>query len=294
MLLGHTCVCAVEIEPYRRAILLQRQRDGILPRFPVWDDIRTFDGRPWSGRVEVVCGGFPCQDISAAGKGVGIDGSRSGLWREMVRVVREVGPRYVFVENSPVLTARGLGRVLGDLAETGYDAKWDVFGADDVGAPHHRKRLWILAHAQGDGRRSRVSEAISIHSASCGDRDGQSRRGGGGIHAPVAHADEARLAEREGVASDPGQEQPAVVRDGWWSAEPDVGRVAHGVAHRVDRIASLGDGQVPAVAALAWRVLLERDGAQGGGIRQTRCVTVVPIRSKEYLSVWERALVRAD
>ncbi len=123
ILLGHTCVCAVEIEPYCRRVLLQRQRDGILPRFPIWDDVRTFDGKPWRGRVDIVCGGFPCQDISVAGNGAGITGERSGLWGEMVRVVREVGPRYVLVENSPMLTLRGLGRVLGDLAEMGYNAQ---------------------------------------------------------------------------------------------------------------------------------------------------------------------------
>ncbi|NBS71253.1 DNA cytosine methyltransferase, partial [bacterium] len=147
MLLGHTTVCAVEIEPYCRKILLQRQRDGILPRFPIWDDVRTFDGKPWRGRVDVVCGGFPCQDISSAGKGAGIGGARSGLWGEMARVIYEVGPGYVFVENSPLLTSRGLGRVLGDLAEMGYDAKWGVFSSGMLGADHSRERIFILANS---------------------------------------------------------------------------------------------------------------------------------------------------
>ena len=89
ILCGHVPVCAVELEEYPRRVLLQRQRDGILPWFPVWDDIRTFDGNPWRGRVDVVAGGFPCQDISSAGKGAGIDGERSGLWAEMARVIRE-------------------------------------------------------------------------------------------------------------------------------------------------------------------------------------------------------------
>lgn len=144
--LGWKTVCAVEIEDYPRKVLLQRQRDGLLQRFPIWDDIRTFDGRPWSGHVDIITGGFPCQDISAAGKGVGIEGERSGLWGEMARVVGEVRPQFVFVENSPMLTSRGLGRVLGDLAKMGYDARWCVLGADDAGAPHRRKRIWILAY----------------------------------------------------------------------------------------------------------------------------------------------------
>ena len=146
-LLGWTTICAVEIEDYARRVLLARQRDGSLPRFPIWDDIRTFDGRSWRGRCDIVTGGFPCQDISLAGRGEGIDGERSGLWSEMCRVILEVRPRFAFVENVPALTSRGLDRVLGDLAELGYDARWCVLGADDAGAPHHRKRIWILAYS---------------------------------------------------------------------------------------------------------------------------------------------------
>jgi site-specific DNA-cytosine methylase len=144
LLSGWRTVAAVEIDPYCREVLLRRQLDGCLPRFPIWDDVRTFDGKPWRGLVDVVSGGFPCQDISCAGKGAGLDGDRSGLWSEFARIIREVRPRFVFVENSPMLTSRGLGRVLGDLAEMGLDARWGVLGADDAGAPHLRKRIWIV------------------------------------------------------------------------------------------------------------------------------------------------------
>lgn len=146
MLLGHTCVCAVELEPYCRKVLLQRQRDGILPRFPIWDDITTFDGKPWCGLVDIVAGGFPCQDISCAGKGAGITGSRSSLWKEMARVIGEIQPRYAWMENSPMLVGRGLETVLADLAAMGFSARWGVVGACDAGAPHQRYRIWILAH----------------------------------------------------------------------------------------------------------------------------------------------------
>ena len=149
LLLGHTPVCAVEIVDKNRELLLQRQIDGVFPRFPVWDDVRTFDGLPWRGIVDVVSGGFPCTDISAAGKGAGIDGEQSGLWREMARIVREVRPRYVFVENSPMLITRGLGRVLGDLAALGYDCRWTCLSAADCGAPHKRDRIWVLADSCG-------------------------------------------------------------------------------------------------------------------------------------------------
>lgn len=160
ILCGHTCIGACEIEKYPREVLEQRQRDGILPQFPIWDDICTFRSdnpecseyfellRSIAGEL-VISGGFPCQDISAAGKGAGITGSRSGLWGEMARIIGEVRPRFAFVENSPLLVQRGLSTVLGDIAEMGYDARWCVLGADDAGAPHRRKRIWIVAHSNG-------------------------------------------------------------------------------------------------------------------------------------------------
>ena len=149
-LLGWRTVCAVEWEAYPASVLCARQNDGLLPPFPIWDDVQTFDGKPWRGIVDVVSGGFPCQDISAAGKGAGIDGERSGMWGEMARIIHEVRPRFVFVENSPMLTSRGLGRVLGDLASMGFDARWGVLGAADIGANHQRDRIWIVAKQMGN------------------------------------------------------------------------------------------------------------------------------------------------
>ena len=152
-LLGWRTVCAVEWEPYPASVLVARQNEKVLPPFPIWDDVQTFDGRPWRGIAQVVSGGFPCQDISAAGRGDGLDGERSGMWREMARIIGEVQPQYAFVENSPMLTSRGLGTVLGNLAEMGFDAKWCVLGAESVGAPHKRDRIWILAtNSRGIGR----------------------------------------------------------------------------------------------------------------------------------------------
>jgi len=133
ILLGHVPVCAVEIDSYCQQVLSRRQEDGCLPWFPIYDDVREFDGRIWRGLADVVCGGFPCQDISCAGSGKGLNGERSGLWFEMARVIGEVRPRYVFVENSPLLVGRGLTRVLSDFTEMGYDARWCVLGANDVG-----------------------------------------------------------------------------------------------------------------------------------------------------------------
>jgi DNA (cytosine-5)-methyltransferase 1 len=218
-LLGWRTICAVEIEPSAAGVLVARQNDRTLPPFPIWDDVRTFDGRPWRGAVDVVSGGFPCQDISIAGGGDGLDGERSGLWVEMARIIREVRPRFAFVENSSMLASRGLDRVLGDLAELGFDARWGVFTACAIGAPHARERMFIVADAMRQGLPRRPSHG-------------------------------ARTSAPPGVqARHPSQ------RGRRWPAEPAVGRVANGLAGRVDRIRALGNGQVPGVAAMAWRTL---------------------------------------
>ena len=146
MLCGHRPVCGVEIDEHCQQVLSARQKDSHLPWFPIFSDVTKFDGKPWRGLIDVISGGFPCVDISVAGKGAGITGKHSGLWKEFARIIREVGPRYDFVENSPLLTKRGIHTVLGDLAQMGYDAQWGVLGADDAGANHRRKRIWIVAH----------------------------------------------------------------------------------------------------------------------------------------------------
>jgi DNA (cytosine-5)-methyltransferase 1 len=146
-LLGWRTVCAVEWEKYPASILLARQNEGLLPPFPIWDDVQTFDGKPWRGIVDVVSGGFPCQDISSAGKGEGIEGERSSMWKHMARIIGEAKPTYAWIENSAMLVKRGLGTVLKDLAEMGYNAEWGVFSAGAVGANHERQRIWILAYS---------------------------------------------------------------------------------------------------------------------------------------------------
>jgi len=255
-LLGWRTVCAVEWEPYPASVLVARQNDGLLPPFPVWDDVQTFDGRPWRGIVDVVSGGFPCQDISAAGRGEGIDGERSGMWREMARVIYEVGPRFVFVENSPMLTSRGLGVVLGDLASMGFDARWGVLGAVHVGAPHLRERIWVraerrnlLQHAEnnGIGRGSEQQEGTPKAQGnvdntrdlrSCGQEANEELGGNGFAFSSVG----GKWWEREPEST------PR-------TTQPELGGVAYGVADRVDRLKAIGNGQVPLVAATAWQKL---------------------------------------
>ena len=146
-LLGWKTVCAVEWEPYPASVLCSRQNEEILSPFPIWDDVQTFDGKPWRGIVDVVSGGFPCQDISSAGKGAGITGERSSMWKHMARIIGEIKPTFVFAENSPMLRTRGLGVVLQDLATLGYNAEWGVVSAASVGANHQRSRMWIVAYS---------------------------------------------------------------------------------------------------------------------------------------------------
>jgi len=214
-LLGWRTRCAVEIDAYCRSVLLARQRDGLLPRFPIWHGVRTFDGKPWRGRIDVVSGGFPCQDISAAGKGAGLSGERSGLWGEMARIIGEVRPLYAFVENSPILTSRGLGRVLGDLAEMGFDARWGVLGARHVGACHRRDRLWICANRADIG---------SDGAWPTWEREPQFPN--------VVSREQHRA-------------QVAAARGTYDAMAGGLGK----------RWRAIGNGQVPAVAAAAWRIL---------------------------------------
>ena len=231
LLLGHNPIGACEIEQYPRDVLLARQRDGILPTFPIWDDVCTLDGNPWRGTVDVLAGGFPCQDISAAGKGAGISGERSGLWKEYARLIGEMRPRFVFAENSPLLRTRGLGVVLKDLASLGYNARWGIIGARSVGAPHKRDRMWVLAHSE------------------------ELQRDGGNNHTRVS-------TQSQEISKSGDDSRASNMAFSFWHndpaespTEPLVGRVADGVAYRLDRLRAIGNGQVPQCAAVAFKVL---------------------------------------
>ena len=238
LLLGWRTVCAVEYNEHARDVLVARQNDGCLSPFPIWDDVRTFDGKPWRGIVDVVSGGFPCQDISIAGNGKGLDGERSGLWAEFKRIISEVRPKYAFVENSPALTFRGLGRVLGDLAEMGYNAKWGMLGHNQCGGMHRRERIWIVAN---------LHEEVVFDVGKCkteirkqwetdfGSIDWINFRVGTGDVAPSKW-------ESEGNGFNP---------------ESTLVRKSNGVAYGLDRLARIGNGQVPAVVRKAWHVLCQ-------------------------------------
>jgi DNA (cytosine-5)-methyltransferase 1 len=269
-LLGHRTVCAVEINEYAREVLVARQNDGTFPPFPIWDNVCTFNATAWRGIVDIVSGGFPCQDISVAGKGAGLSGERSGLWSEFARIIREVRPRYAFIENSPMLTTRGLDRVLSDLAEMGFDVAWGVVSAADVGAPHQRKRIWILGDSNHNGQATtEITRGVTQGSDDSQKRQKQASelersgkqyeeladtasqrqpRQGKSINASNSQTDRKR---KTGDAID-------VCIRRKWPTEPDLPRVLNGVANRSHRLTAIGNGQVPLCAATAFRLLKGR------------------------------------
>jgi len=223
-LLGWKAIGYVEWNEYCQRVIAQRIADGYLDRAPIFGDVRQFvesgAARQYRGFADVVTGGFPCQPFSAAGKQLGADDPRN-MWPATRDCIRDVQPRSVLLENVPGLVSCGyLGTVITDLAALGYVGRWGVIGAADCGAPHERDRLWIVAHS-----------------------DRAQREGGrASVRVQPEHSD-------------------AGSRRGWWSTDPaddpecGLGRMAPRMADGMDRLKAIGNGQVPAVVARAWREL---------------------------------------
>ena len=247
-----------ENDRYAIGVLLSRMASGDLPCAPIWDDIKTLDGEGLPA-IDIIYGGFPCQDISCAGRGAGLDGERSGLFKEIIRLTAEIRPSFVFLENVSAITVRGLDTVLADLIRLGYDTRWTCLRASDVGAPHYRNRWWLLAYSNGsalaDASSGRCRQAKS-NTESMGQKISHADRS----REDVAHAEEP--AERAGFcASGPRGERSGRSGDGCgsreqWSIEPDVGRVVNGLPHRVDRLRCLGNAVVPLQAQTAFQILM--------------------------------------
>ena len=296
---GFETVAFCEIEDFPRRVLAKHW-----PEVPCYNDVRTLTAdvlRRDGIAVDVITGGFPCQDLSVAGKQRGMgEGTRSGLWSEIIRLVGELRPQYVIVENVAALLAgpserRGgwFGRVLGDLAECGYDAEWRNIPACMVGAPHRRERVWVLAYASqmhGYGRDDHAGIRVGAGPLSQLGNDGRSvfmadtageqdRR----IFQPRLEPDASASSSRGGTSnvadanSDDaqGQQSGGFDTQGWsgqitgspgprlagaggqWRTEPDVGRVAHGVPDRAHRLAALGNAVVPQIPELIGRAILQ-------------------------------------
>jgi len=253
---GMSCKWQVEIDDYANRVLEKHWPDVHRER-----DIREC-GRHNLGPVSIIVGGFPCQDISYAGRGAGLDGERSGLFFEAIRLVRELQPRCVVLENVAALLTRGLDRVLGTLAEIGFDAEWHCVPAAAVGAPHIRDRVFVIAYAD-IGRQQVITERNGEQE----DRRQQTSRGcdldrlrnhvadttGTGF-ATTGTAGEA--IHKPGEVKRPAGRSPVPRRH--WTTESDVGRVAHGVPARVDRLRGLGNAVVPQVAEYVGRMVMEK------------------------------------
>jgi DNA (cytosine-5)-methyltransferase 1 len=256
---GFTVRWQVEIDPWARRVLERHW-----PHVQRHDDIRTASAATLPP-VDVLVGGFPCQDISLAGTGAGIaDGTRSGLWAEYARLIGELRPRYVVVENVAALRSRGLGRVLGDLAACGYDAEWDCLPAAAVGAPHRRDRLWLVAYPHG--RRcqgQRLAEPAGQQGARGREPD---RRGTDGHQ----HDTTLSVAEPPAIFRTRGREKGrAIAQCDWWAVEPPVGRVVDGLPGRVDRLRGLGNAIVPQIAQYLAERILAREAFLNEG--ETSC-----------------------
>lgn len=240
---GFEIAWQVEIDPYCQRVLAKHW-----PHVQRYGDIRAID---WSTvpRVDMLCGGFPCQDISLAGKGAGLAGERSGLWFEYAKAIEALKPRYVLIENVSALRSRGLDKVLGSLAALGYDAEWHCIPACAVGAPHRRDRVWIVAYASCTGRRAgsepfSTRQKITHRSVEVAYPHRQG---------PQRHRPECELGE--------GKSQVQISGSGWWQSEPDVGRVAHGVHARVDRLRALGNAVVPQIAEWIGQQIMKQEVA---------------------------------
>jgi DNA (cytosine-5)-methyltransferase 1 len=220
-------VAYCDIEPYSRSVLLSRMATGDIPIAPIWDDVTTLHGNMLPA-IDIIYGGFPCQDISCAGRQAGLGGKRSGLFFEIVRLAGETKAEWLFLENVPNIRTKGLGRVLKELDKLGYDCRWGLLSAADVGANHKRERWFLLAHANCIGR-AQVEQPVV--SRAQGEKAVHSFEHGG---------------ESAGR--------------GWWEVEPNVGRVVDELPKRVDRLRALGNAVVPAQAREAFERLLGLKG----------------------------------
>ena len=232
------------------------------PGVPIFDDVSTLKGEDIEETVDVICGGFPCQDISLAGKGAGLEGERSGLWTEFHRLIKEIKPKYAIIENVSALRSRGLDQVLREISEIGYDAEWHCITAASIGAPHRRDRVWIVAYPRDSKRRDSITGSLG--------RDGERKleerirtsettetTGSSQTSESMAYANSKRLERQREISSRISEElkDPSYTR--WWKIEPSVGRVAHGVSGRVDRLKQLGNAVVPQIPELIGRAICQ-------------------------------------
>ncbi len=235
-----------EIDPYCQSVLLSRMQEGNLPKAPIWDDIRTLSLNSSSDEssIDIIYGGFPCQDISIAGLGKGLEGERSGLVYEIFRLAKNLRPSFIFLENVPAITARGGVVLVKEITTMGYDCRWCTISAASIGAHHKRERWFLLGYTMRtglerfrDGTFEIKSEQFNI--ASNGENVSDTR-----------------------CFAEGGTEEPEWAYDNItgcyriWETEPKLDRVVDGVQNRVDRIKALGNSVVPQQAREAFKLLI--------------------------------------
>jgi DNA (cytosine-5)-methyltransferase 1 len=242
-ILGHTPIVAVEWDKYACQVLRERAADGWFPGLQVWEgDVRMFDPSEYTGRVDCIHAGFPCQDISTAGKQAGVGPeTRSGLYREVLRIAGVVRPKQLFLENVSAIVSNGLGTVLADLAALGYDSEWLCLRASDCGANHYRDRWWLLANTNNNGK-----PISAIHD------EAQRMQKHGESH--VANTNSTQL-QRGRLPIRRKEEYSNPWMGAWWSSKPAIYGVDDGVANGLHRLKGIGNGQVPLQAALAYKFL---------------------------------------
>ena len=237
-----------EIEEYAQKVLQKN-----FPEVPIYQDVQELKGKDFKN-IDLITGGFPCQDISIAGKGAGIEGERSGLWSEMCRIISEVRPKYAIIENVPMLIHRGLERVLCDLTKIGYDCEWQIIGADDVGAWHRRKRIWIVAYSNRFRKNKQQSRIRSKSIQSIRKNPNTLRQkisNSSSSRRKIGLSKERYRKERDTkkFINNSNRQRGRKAKHNW-TTEPSVGRVANGIPNRVDRLKGLGNAIVPQVAKL--------------------------------------------
>ena len=236
-----------EIDKYCQSVLLQRMQEGDLPEAPIWDDIRTLPIEELPG-IDIIYGGFPCQDISVAGAQKGLEGERSGLFFEILRLIDETKAPFIFLENVPNIRTKGAERVCKELAERGYDCRWCNISARDVGARHKRERWFLLGHSKHDGLDA-TKEQGSSRPTVCNDKEREnetSESKGADTPRVLADTSSERVQKTYSYLSHPYR----------WTVEPDVGRMVNGLPHRVDRIKALGNSVYPPQVKKAFKILM--------------------------------------
>ena len=237
-------VAYCEQDRYAQGVLLSRMQSGDIDRAPIWNDVRTLR-KHHLPEIDIIFGGFPCQDISCAGSGVGLmAGERSGLYFEIARLIGETNPRFVFLENVPAIRTRGLNAVVQSLTELGYDCRWTIVSAAEVGAPHLRKRWFLLAHANGTKLRLESDRLTRLREKALASGEGRERN--------VTRAYGERLEGHRRHKSK--VTQPS--RYGEWLSEPSLCRGDNGLLNRVERLKCLGNSVVPMQAKAAFERLM--------------------------------------